>query len=138
MVPGESKSYNINVGESQKARQSWILCAALKNKAETTKGGQLLRSGVSTRANLSAAATPKFPVSLWTEPFVILFIPLFFVKTDLISKSQSFGFVQKCTAFKIPASFGEQPPPFPGQADLHSFTPGEIYASLLTSSLGSC
>lgn len=45
-----------------------------------------MRSGVSTRANLSAAAMPKFPASQWTEHLVILFIPLFFVKTGLISK----------------------------------------------------
>lgn len=32
LVPGESKSYNINFGESQKARQSWILCVALRIK----------------------------------------------------------------------------------------------------------
>ena len=32
LVPGESKSYSTEVGESQKAGQPWILCAALRIK----------------------------------------------------------------------------------------------------------
>ena len=38
LIPGESKSCNINVGESQKARQSGILCAALRIKLSSLPG----------------------------------------------------------------------------------------------------